>query len=126
MGGCAGNVLFGLATFGLTTGRDVPGSSRGRIGYTIVGTGFDGSFVPCAEAALQKMGKQKTTVKNSIDARIVRPFISTQRDMSDRVPAAAKAPADRPQADKSDNNPDHVQWRNDGSIIPSLASAFVA
>jgi hypothetical protein len=91
MGGCEGKVLLGSATFGLTTGRDVPGSSRGRIGNTIVGTGFDGSFVPCAEAAPQKTGTQKTTVKNSIDARIFRPFLSTQRDSSDPVPAAGQA-----------------------------------
>jgi hypothetical protein len=100
MGRCEGKVLLGLATFGLTTGRDVPGSSRGRIGYTIVGVGFDGSFVPCAKAAPQKIETQKMTVKNSIDARIFWPSVSIQRDSWDRVPAAAKSPASRRPVEK--------------------------
>lgn len=74
MGGREGKVLFGTII-----GRVVAGSSRGWIGNTIVGAGFDGSFVPCAEAASKTMKTQKLTVKNSIDARIVSPSISGQR-----------------------------------------------
>jgi hypothetical protein len=65
----------------VAVGRVDVGSSRGRIGNTIVGTGFEGSFVPCAKAAGNKavgskpaepkLEMPKPIVKNSIDARIV-------------------------------------------------------
>ena len=93
MVGCGGKVLFGLAT-----GCDVVGSSRGRIGYTIVGTGFDGSFVPCAEASPTKMGKQKPTVRNSIDARIFRPLsaLNAIRRTEFRRPASLPRTRNKP------------------------------
>jgi hypothetical protein len=63
------------------------GSSRGRIGNTIVGTGFEGSFVPCAKAAPKKLEMPKLIVKNSIDARIVLPLSGARLDPSDPAPA---------------------------------------
>jgi hypothetical protein len=74
-------------------GRVVVGSSRGRIGTTIVGTGFDGSFVPCAEAAPKKLETQKLMVKNSIDARIC--FALNQRSTRSVALSSSGRPATR-------------------------------
>jgi hypothetical protein len=86
MGGCEGKLLFGTII-----GRVVVGSSRGRIGNAMVGTGFDGSFVPCAEALPANMEAQKTMANNNIDACIFLPSIMAQHNPTDQVPAAGQA-----------------------------------
>ena len=86
IGGCDGKVRVRTAVGGAVTG-----SSRGRIGKTIVGTGFDGSFVPCAKAASKKPATQKPIIKNSVDERMVSPSSSDQLDLWDQVPADVPA-----------------------------------
>lgn len=87
MTGCGGKVWL---LFGTAVGR--VGSSRGRIGNTMVGTGLDGSFVPCARAASKDTAPQNVTVKTSTAARIVLPLSNNiQRNLSAQVPGGLAA-----------------------------------
>jgi hypothetical protein len=61
--GCCVYELFGTAVGGA-------GSLRGRIGTTMVGTGLDGSFVPCAQASPVDANAKNTTIHGSFDAPI--------------------------------------------------------
>lgn len=64
--------MFGTAVGGA-------GSSRGRIGNTIDGTGFDGSFVPCAQAGSAKAGTQSKVIHSRPDTRIANILNRMQR-----------------------------------------------
>jgi hypothetical protein len=58
---------------GTAVGR--AGSSTGRTGKTIVGAGFEGSFVPCADAGPGKVKMQKMAIKNNPARAVRRPSV---------------------------------------------------